>query len=237
MWGEAMSLGGNSPPHPALSPQAGRGFESDSERVQAMTLAPLPVDFPLAPPAARTLAGLGLALRPVACDDGGTLQAYIRALSPSSRYNRFFGGLSELPPSELAKVLASNGRDAQTLLLVSQASEGKRIVGEVRMALSCEDRAGEFALSIADDWQGQGVGSALIEEIERRAAAVGIERLVGDVLGTNRAMIGLARARGFAFGPGLEGRLVRIEKRLAAAPDLPCRKWAEIAAGADARMA
>ena len=182
-------------------------------------------------------AGVGLALRPVAPGDGAALQAYIRALSPSSRYNRFFGGLSELPPSELARALAANGRDAQTLLLVAQAGGGERIVGEIRLALSCVERAGEFALSIADDRQGLGVGSALIGEIERRAAEDGIERLFGDVLGTNRAMIALARARGFAFGPGLEGRLVRIEKALAAAPDLPCLKWAEIAAAADAGAA
>jgi hypothetical protein len=44
-------------------------------------------------------------------------------------------------------------------------------------------------------------------------------------------MIGLARGHGFQVGQGLEGRLVRIQKRLEeAAPDLPCQKWNEIAA-------
>jgi GNAT superfamily N-acetyltransferase len=175
----------------------------------------------------------GLSLRSARPTDGDALQEYIRGLSLPSRYNRFLGALSELPPSELARALAANGRDTRTLLLTVAANDREAIVGEARMALSCEERAGEFAISIADDWRRLGVGSALLEEIARRAAADGIERLFGDVLRTNEAMIALARKRGFRLGPGLEGRLLRIEKQLEdAAPDLPCRKWTEFAAAA-----
>ena len=84
-------------------------------------------------------------------------------------------------------------------------------------------------MSIADDWRRLGVGSALLEEIERKVAADGIEWLFGDTLRTNEGMIALARGRGFSLGAALDPRLVRIQKRLEdAAPDLPCRKWAEI---------
>jgi GNAT superfamily N-acetyltransferase len=174
-----------------------------------------------------------LALRPVRCSDGDLLQTYVRGLSPESRYNRFLGGVSELPALELARTLAANGRDTLTLLITSTAEDRETVVGEARVALSCAERAGEFAMSIADDWQHVGVGSALLEEIERKAAADGIDLLFGDTLRTNEAMIGLARGRGFRLGRGIEPRLVRIEKRLDdASPDLPCRKWKEIASGA-----
>jgi uncharacterized membrane protein len=74
----------------------------------------------------------------------------------------------------------------------------------------------------------------LLEEIERKAAAAGIEWLLGDTLPTNEGMIALARGRGFRLGAGIEPRLVRIQKRLEdAAPDLPCRKWTEIVGGAN----
>lgn len=108
------------------------------------------------------------------------------------------------------------------------------MVGEARVALWCAKRAGEFGMSIAEDWQGIGVGSALLQEIERKVAANGIEFLFGDTLRTNEGMIELARGRGFRLGPGFEARLVRIQKRLEdAALDLPCRKWSEVAGVAE----
>jgi GNAT superfamily N-acetyltransferase len=178
-----------------------------------------------------------LALRPARSSDGDALQAYVRGLSPDSRYNRFLGAVNELPALELARTLAANGRDTLTLLLTSTVGDRETVVGEARVALSCAKRAGEFSMSIADDWQHLGVGSALLAEIERKAAADGIELLFGDTLRTNDGMIGLARAHGFRLGPGFEPRLVRIEKRLEdTAPDLPCRKWSEIT-GAERRAA
>ena len=179
-----------------------------------------------------------LALRPAQASDGDSLQNYVRGLSPQSRYNRFLGAASELPASELARTLAANGRDRLSLLLIATAQDRETVVGEARAALSCAERAGEFSISIADDWRRLGVGSALITEIERKAAAGGVEWLFGDVLRANDGMIALARSRGFQLAAGLEPRLVRIQKRLKdAAPDLPCGKWSEIAGGAELRAA
>jgi GNAT superfamily N-acetyltransferase len=155
-----------------------------------------------------------LALRPARSSDGDALQCYVRGLSPRSRYNRFLGAASELPALELARALAANGRDTLTLLLTSTADDRETVVGEARVALSCADRAGEFAISIADDWRRLGFGSALLEEIERKAAADGIEWLFGDALRTNEGMIALSCGRGFRLGAGVEPRLVRIQKRL-----------------------
>ena len=183
---------------------------------------------------AKRRPNIWLALRPARSTDGDGLQTYVRRLSQHSRYNRFLGGANELPASELARALAANGRDTLTLLLTSMAEGRETVVGEARVALSCVERAGEFGMSVADDWQHLGVGSALLQEIERKAAAGGIELLFGDTLRTNEGMIGLARRRGFRLGPGFEPRLVRIEKWLDdAAPDLPCQKWNEIAGGAE----
>jgi GNAT superfamily N-acetyltransferase len=169
----------------------------------------------------------GLALRQARLSDGDALQTYVRGLSQQSHYNRFLGAANELPGWELARALAANGRDTLTLLLTSTAEDRETVIGEARVALSCAKGAGEFSMSIADDWRRLGLGSALLQEIERKAAADGIELLFGDTLRTNEAMIGLARGRGFRFEPGFEARLVRIRKRLDdAAPDLPCQKHA-----------
>jgi len=96
-----------------------------------------------------------LALRPARSSDGDALQTYVRGLSPQSRYNRFLGAANELPASELARAMAVNGRDTLTLLLTSTAADRETLVGEGRVALSCAERAGEFGMSIADDWRDQ----------------------------------------------------------------------------------
>src|SRR3984957_15951604 len=171
---------------------------------------------------AERLPDIRLTLRPARSSDGDALQTYVRGLSPQSRYNRFLGAASELPASELARALAANGRDTLTLLLTSTAEDRETVIGEARVALSCAKRAGEFSMSIADDWRRLGLGSALLQEIERKAAADGIELLFGDTLRTNEAMIGLALGRGFRFELGVEARLGRIRKCLDDAA-LTCR--------------
>src|SRR5271166_1667532 len=87
---------------------------------------------------------IGLALREARSTDGDALQAYVRRLSPQSRYNRFLGGANELPALELARALAANGRDTLTLLLTSTAEGRETVAGEARVALSCAERVGEF---------------------------------------------------------------------------------------------
>lgn len=167
-----------------------------------------------------------LLLRAVRPGDGEALQAYVRSLSPQSRYNRFFGAAAELPPTELARAIAANDRDRITLLLVYGAPDAQVVVGEARVALSCDQRSGEFGMSLADGWRNMGLGSALLRRIEERAAGDGIATLFADTLRTNESMIGLARARGYRISGGLEPRTLRITKRLEpVAPDLPCARW------------
>ena len=74
------------------------------------------LEFPML--RAKRRPDIRLALRPARSSDGDALQTYVRGLSPQSRYNRFLGGVSELPASELARALGANGRDILTLLLV-----------------------------------------------------------------------------------------------------------------------
>ena len=101
------------------------------------------------------------------------------------------------------------------------------IVGEARYAFDADTDSFEFGLSIDDRWQGHGVGAALLRNLECRAAAFGANRLFGDTLRSNDAMLGLARKSGFAFthSPG-DWKLVRFEKHIAVAPqEIPCASW------------
>lgn len=172
--------------------------------------------------------GLALTVRPVAEADAGAVQGYFRALSAPSRYSRMLGAVSELPPVELDRVV--HGDIDHPSLLVTWVVEGReQIVAEARLAHDVSADTVEVSLSVDDRWQGRGLGRALFDHLQRRAARFGPVDLFGDTLRSNDAMIGLARRAGFALipTPG-DWRLVRFHKRIDGG--LPSADWHNAAA-------
>jgi RimJ/RimL family protein N-acetyltransferase len=175
----------------------------------------------------RLRTGKPVTVRFVEPDDAEALQAYFRSLSTGSRYNRFLGAISELPPAELDRFIHVGDADRFSVVAVMRSDGAETIVGEARYAFDTDTDSFEFGLSIDDRWQGHGAGSALLRNLECRAAAFGANRLFGDTLRSNDAMIGLARKSGFAFthSPG-DWKLVRFEKHIEVAPqEIPCASW------------
>ena len=163
----------------------------------------------------RLSSGLTVTLRPVGPSDAGVLQAYVRGLSPEARYDRFFGGLSELSPAELDRVIHLDQKHDLAQLAETWVDGAPTVIGEMRFALATNRLEGEFALSIADDWRGKGLGRLLIADIERRAESLGVRYLVGDVLRSNTSMKALARKMGFLLREvPRDPRLVRVVKEV-----------------------
>jgi GNAT superfamily N-acetyltransferase len=113
------------------------------------------------------------------------------------------------------------------------------IVGEARYGFETSSASFEFGVSIGDSWQGLGIGSALVRNLECRAAALGAARMFGDTLRSNEVMMGVARKAGFAFirHPD-DWKLVRFEKQIDAVPQqIPCASWLLVAQQAPAHAA
>jgi len=175
----------------------------------------------------RLRSGKLLTVRFVEPREAEALQGYFRSLSVRSRYNRFLGAISELPQTELDHFIHVGEDDRFSVVAVMMLDGIETIVGEARYAFDTDTASFEFGLSIDDRHQGQGIGSALLRNLQCRAAAFGAGRLFGDTLRSNDVMIGLARKSGFAFtnSPG-DWKLVRFEKRIDVAPqDIPCASW------------
>ncbi len=91
-------------------------------------------------------------------------RAISASLTTRSRYNRFFGAISELPKSVLDHFVHV-GEDDRFSVVATMTIDGfETIVGEARYAFDADTDSFEFGLSIDDRWQGQGIGSALLEE-------------------------------------------------------------------------
>jgi GNAT superfamily N-acetyltransferase len=176
--------------------------------------------------------GVSLIVRHAAPDDAEALQNYFRALSPRSRYNRLMGPAPELPRGLLDRFVHAGEAGAYSLLATMAGDADEIVIGEVRYAFEPDSGSVEFGLSVADRWQGRGIGRALIGNVACRGAAHGAVRLFGDTLRDNHAMIALARNTGFAFAPTPgDWKQMRFEKPIALAPhESPCAGW-RIAAG------
>jgi GNAT superfamily N-acetyltransferase len=175
----------------------------------------------------RLSSGKPLTVRFVEPQDAEILQGYFRSLSVRSRYNRFLGAMRELPQTELGHFIHAGEDDRFSVIAVMMIDGIESVVGEARYGFETDTARFEFGLSIDDRWQGQGIGSALLRNLECRAAALGAQQLFGDTLRSNDAMIALARKSGFGFAPSPgDWKLVRFEKHIDAAPqDIPCASW------------
>jgi len=175
----------------------------------------------------RSRNGEAVTVRFVEPRDAAALQNYFRGLSARSRYNRFLGAISELPPTQLDHFIHVGEDDRFSVVATMKVDGFETIVGEARYAFNADTQSFEFGLSIDDRWQGHGIGKALLKNLECRAGAFGAERLFGDTLRSNDSMIALARKSGYAFtlSPG-DWKLVRFEKHIDLAPqDIPCASW------------
>ena len=171
--------------------------------------------------------GRSLSVRFVEPDDAEPLQVYFRSLSVRSRYNRFLGAMSELPQRELDHFIHVGELDRFSVIALLTVDGFETIVGEARYGFDANSRSFEFGISVDDRWQGHGIGSTLLRNLQCRAAALGASRIFGDTLRSNDAMIGLARKSGFNFVRQPDDwKLVRFEKQIEVAPqEIPCASW------------
>ncbi|MET0875817.1 MAG: GNAT family N-acetyltransferase [Tardiphaga sp.] len=189
----------------------------------------------------RSRSGEPVNVRFVEPRDAEALQNYFRSLTARSRYNRFLGAASELPPSLLEEFIHIGEADRFSVLATMLVDGRETIVGEARYAFDSDTASVELGVSVDDRWQGQGIGKALLKNLECRAASFGAARLFGDTLRSNNAMIALARDAGYAFTntPG-DWKLTRFQKQIDIGPqEIPCASWrlAAVSPGAMSSLA
>ena len=159
-----------------------------------------------------------LIIRPVRGDDADLLGAFYAALTPASRLNRFHVGIKELPRRWLHALSHPAADDELVLLAIAEQDGRAACIGEARYALDTESARGrDFAVAVADGWQGHGLGGRLLDALLQQAARRGVDQLHGDVLRDNLPMVGLARRKGFSVATHpADARLLRVVRELSA---------------------
>ena len=181
------------------------------------------------------------AVRAVRAADAEAMREFVQqALSPAARRCRFHGALQGCSAALLRHLTRVDGVQHVAFVATVPGDDGaERVVGEARY-VACrgdERNAGcaEFAIAVADDWQGRGLADRLMAALFDRARDAGLRWLYGDVLGSNERMLGFTRRLGFSARSGSGDRdddgdgIVRVERGVATlAPprrEAPWRGW------------
>jgi len=143
----------------------------------------------------RLKGGERVLIRPIRREDQQTLLDGLHRLTPESRYRRFFSPMPDLSARQL-RYLTEVDHHTHEALIASDPSTGEGI-GVARFIRSAADPAvAEVAIAVLDDWQGHGLGTALLEALAARAREEGVEHFTASVLTQNSAMLDLLRRLG-----------------------------------------
>jgi acetyltransferase len=139
--------------------------------------------------------GTRIPVRPMRPEDAPLELRFFSGLSEHSRFQRFMQHLPQLPPRMLARFTQLD-YDRELALVALDPKSGE-FIGVGRYSPNPDGTTAEFALVVADAWQGKGVGRELLERLCEAARNAGYEALYGYILEANREMLDLAQRLGF----------------------------------------
>ena len=137
----------------------------------------------------QSMAVGGVTIRPLRNGERSAVQAVFDRLGPRSRLHRFGGAKNVLLPSDLDLLARVDATHHALVALV-----GGEPVGIARLVRDGD--TAEVAFAVADEWQGRGIGSLLVDRLGTDARAAGIRRLTGTLTEPNpRSLALLCRLR------------------------------------------
>ncbi len=145
--------------------------------------------------------GREVLLRPIRPDDGPRLKTGYRALSAQSQYQRFLALKPRLTDADVRYLVEVDGTNHYALVATTTSSPDW-IIAVARFVRAAEDpQAADFAVVVGDPYQGEGLGTELLERLADAAVARGIRHFRATALADNVAVHKLVRR--------LAGRLAR----------------------------
>lgn len=137
---------------------------------------------------------VSVVFRPIECTDKQRFKEFFRSLSPASVHFRFFEIIKDLPNETIERFCHLDY--SQEMAIVALPQGDSTIIAVARLVLDADRRRGEFALTIADAWQGLGLGAELLSYLIVVARDYRLGEIYCFVSSDNPRMIGLAKKMG-----------------------------------------
>ena len=159
-----------------------------------------------------------LRLRPPASSDADAVLDFLQRLSERSLYLRFHG------IRQVDRAFAESVLDPDWLETGALAGWlGDRVVGLANYVRLRDPSVAEVAFVVADEEQGRGIGTRLLEQLAARAAETGIRRFVAQVMAENQAMLSVFTEAGFDVVRELEHGEVEVSFPIASTESFQTR--------------
>jgi RimJ/RimL family protein N-acetyltransferase len=130
--------------------------------------------------------GAQVLIRPIRADDKFMLAEGLRRLSPESVQRRFLTPKRSFSRAELRYLTEVDGRDHVALVVENPAEPVRRLIAVGRFVrLQDDPQAADVAFTVADDWQGRGLGSLLGRHLAHSARNRGIRRFTATMSSQN----------------------------------------------------
>ena len=150
------------------------------------------------------------ALRP---DDRADFVAAVGRTSAQSLYRRFFAVRHSFTEQEMAFFLDIDFIDHVALVAVVEEGGRPMIVGGGRYIVVQPGKA-EVAFVVVDQYQGQGIGAALMRHLAAIARSAGLHELIAEVLPDNTPMLKVFEKCGFGLSTKRKSEVVHVALRL-----------------------
>ncbi len=146
--------------------------------------------------------GTVINIRPVRGEDEPILRLFFESLLPETVYFRFGLRRINVPHDILARLCQLDyDRDFGFLAVVKEKDKEDIVIGDVRLNRFANPDHAEFSFVVADQWQGQGIGTILMEYCMTVAKDIGIKTIHMEILKENSVMINFASKYQFIRQP------------------------------------
>ena len=153
--------------------------------------------------------GTTLRLRAPSEADVPAVTAFFADLSVRSRFLRFHG-FTVAGDRFVRSFVEPDWAERGSLIGVMGDGADERVVAVGNYVRLRDPQSAEAAFAVADDFQGKGIGTRLLEQLAQRAAAHGIEAFIAEVLPENSTMLSVFENAGFVPTRTLDGGVVEV---------------------------
>jgi RimJ/RimL family protein N-acetyltransferase len=151
------------------------------------------------------------ALRP---DDRAELLAAAARTSDQSLYRRFFSIRRAFSDEEVAAFMNVDFV-AEVALIAVTRERGRQVVAGGGRYILIHPGTAELAFVVVDEFQRQGIASALLHHLTVLARAAGVREFIAEVLPDNSAMLRVFERSGLTMQRKLETGVVHITLQIA----------------------